>query len=69
VSFWDITQRNPFKSTDFLEEHITFIVRVEQTEQDTSVKAGGKPSKWHKGKVTFRLVVSQSVLLSPIWGS
>jgi hypothetical protein len=41
--FWDKTSYSPLK-VNILGEHNTSIFRVEYAEQDTSVKAGGKPS-------------------------
>jgi hypothetical protein len=42
--FWNITLCSPFKSTNFSEEHIVSIFRVDElVEQETRVKSDGTP--------------------------
>jgi hypothetical protein len=39
--FWHITPCSPVKVTDVSKEHITSIIRVEKSKQETSVKQAG----------------------------
>jgi hypothetical protein len=42
--FWEITTCIPLKVNRLSEEHIASIFSIEKSEQDTNVKAGGKPA-------------------------
>jgi hypothetical protein len=51
--FRNVTPCIPLKSVDISEDQIASIFRVEYAEQDTSVKAGGKPSNQLGGNFGF----------------